>query len=489
MSFIFSIQQKTVTSECLVLGVTTGDAWSDVKVAYRRLAHEFHPDKQDQTDGESAEKTARFRAVQEAYEFLEENKEDFGVPASTSSTSSANDTDDRSNTTEDVPDPEYIRIDNFTAYIKYERTWYGSLVAYLEIEIEDVPKLKWFPVPTHSDHLREVRVVRGAVQVMIYNNYFYSVDVSDFRREFAAWKLAEQRRQAADRLRSRFESYSEILNEMRKLSRPIARLSHLFAFARAEYWRLTSDYRPSTPSQVEKEFDKVDREIERLRQGGPQLIIDDLIEGVIFHSDVTANQAVLDEVRSWHIRTGGFIDLIDESVLRAFYERRITSEKMSDLELTDLRLELEDYVLEDLLEEFDEVAPAVIELEAAKGVAAYPVTYDYFDRDGQKVPVATITLPLRVYEHNAAEYGKSSQFPVLPFGIELRVEILFENNIIFSGMPGDELDKKITKFKRGRSRGKAMQGTVNDSLYGSGHFRPVDSTPLPPWFKGARPRW
>jgi len=481
VSFTLPGQQKTVSSACSVLGVTLSDAWTEVKVAYRRLAHEFHPDKYEEGGADAAYKTARFREIQEAFELLKTFKDDFGRLEDTSSARG-----EYANTTDDVPEPEHIRIETVVAYIKYERTWYKSLEAYLEIDVEDVAKLKWYPVPTHAHSISEVRVVQGGVVLMTH--YAYSgQDISSLRVELAEWRRLEERKNAAKKLQSRFDSSVSIVGTMRDLHRPINTLEHLASEARTAFRSLTSSYKPTTPIQVEKLFDKVDEEVKRLQKGGPEVIIEDLLDGVLYHSDVAANQAVIDDVKSWHIRTNGFIDLIDQSVLRAFYERRITSERIEDLQLTGLRLKLENFVLDELIEELDVVAPATIELEGSKGVTAYRLYYDYFERDGQKVPVATVTLPLRVYEHNAPEHGKSSKFPSLPFGIELRVEILFEERIIFAGTPGEDLGKKVTKFKRSRSRGKALQGAGDD--FGYGRYQPIAASPLPPWFKGTRPRW
>ena len=481
MSFTIPGQQKTVSSACSVLGVTLSDAWSDVKVTYRRLAHEFHPDKHEEGGADAAYKTARFRDIQEAYELLETFKDDFGRVKDAPSAR-----DEYANTTDDVPEPEHIRIEDVVAYIRYERTWYKALEAYLEIDVDDVARLKWYPVPTHTHSIHEVRVVQGGVVLMTHYAYTGQGIVS-LRKGLAEWRRVEERKNAAEKLKSRFNSSVSIVSKMRDLDRPTVTLDYLASEARSAFRSLTSSYKPTTPIQVEKLFDKVDEEVERLEKGGPEVIIEDLLNGVLYHSDVTANQAVIDAVRSWHIRTNGFIDLIDQSVLRAFYERRITSERIQDLQLTGLRLHLEDYVLEELIDELDVVAPATIELEGSKGLTAYTLNYDYFERDGQKVPVATVTLPLRVYEHNAPEHGKPSKFPSLPFGIELRVQILFEERIIFAGMPGEDLAKKVTKFKRSRSRGKALQGAGDD--FGYGRYQPIAASPLPPWFKGTRPRW
>jgi len=478
-------QQKTVTSECLVLGVATSDAWSAVKAAYRRLAHELHPDKHEENDVDSAEKTAQFRKVQEAFEFLEEHKERFGVPESPADTSASLGRHYYDNTTDNVPEPEFIRIENITAYIRYERTWRGALVAHLEVDIDDVTNLKWYPVPTHQISINEVRVMRNGVKVMSYMIY-YPQEVNEFRTEFASWRATEQRKNAAIQLQPRMNNIEAMLESMHLRDRPVSRLVHLVIDAREAHGRLNSLYRPVTVSHVEKAFDKVEEELERLKGSSPQAVIDDLLEGALLHQYEAANRVVIDQVRSWHIRTNGFIDLIDEPALRAFYERRVTSGRVKDLRGVDLGLKLENYVMEELLDELDVVAPATIELSVSKGVREYPVTYDYFERDGHTVAVATVAVPLRVYEHNAPEYGKASKFPVLPFGIQWRVEILFENEIVFSGMPGDDLEKKITKFNKYRNGFKPGQKV--SGLYGTSLWTPIAHNPLPPWYKGKTPR-
>ena len=483
-----------IDAACKVLGVTTSDAWADVKKAYSKLARELHPDMHEPGDEESQEKTARFRVVKDAYELLRSEEESapggiFGLPEPTQSAydSWASTPIGRqyANTTDDVPEAEWLRVDSIAVYVKYERRHYGDLMAYLEVNLGDALRLNWYPVPLHVRSIDEVRVVVGGGVVMTHPNY--TGDIESFRKAFTRWQDERQRKEASRRLTPRLADLEKRYMRMERYGRPVVRLVDLMVKARRAHADLTSSYRPSTQKAVEKLFSQVEEELNRLKDGGPGVIVDDLLDGVLYHADVEHNNAVIEEVKSWHIRTNGFIDLIDEPVLRAFYERRITSEKVSDLKTFYLRLNIEDYVLEDLVNELDDLAPASIALESSKGVVEYPVRYQYFERDGLRVPLGVVTLPLRVYEHNAPEYGKASKLPTLPHGIELRVEIVIQEKIIFAGSPGEELDKKVTKLKRSRGRGKAIEGVGND--LGLRRYQPIAATPVPPWYTGSRPRW
>ncbi len=388
-----------------------------------------------------------------------------------------------------APEPEYISVEGVSVCVRYEKAGWYSIRPILEVDIADAMRLAWYPELSHEEYpyISNVSVLQDGKEVIRTFVSRFTYDVRDLRASVVRWQAEEHRKAEATRLRVRLDALGQKVQEVNRLDWPMPRLDALHVEARLQFSRLNSGYKAPTSNHVEKCFDRVDQELKRLHEGDVTIIVDDLIDGVLYHPDLAANQTVIDEVKEWHIRTGGFIDLIDESVLRAFYERRILNKTMRDFMSHGIRLDIEDYVLPDLLEELDDIAPAKLVLEKQKGSSSYELTYDYLERDGKRVPVASVILPLRVYEHNAPEYGKKSNFPKFPHQIELYVEVFFDGKIIAAGTPGEDLDRKIAKFKKSRNRSNPLQGTTDE--FGLRRYRPIDPTPVPPWFKGRPPRW
>jgi hypothetical protein len=389
----------------------------------------------------------------------------------------------------EVPETENIRVEGISVRVRYEKFGLYSVRATLEVDIADAMRLPWYPELSDPKYpyVSYVSVREDDKEVLLHYVSRYTYDVAELRTKIVHWQ-AEVRRQAdVAQLRPRLNAFDDEILKVRRLDWPVQRLEALHSEARLQFSRFDSGYKALTLGQVEKCFERVDEELKRLHEGDAQVIVDDLIDGVLYHPDLAANQAIIDEVREWHICTNGFIDLIDESVLRAFYERRITSKNMGDFVSHSIRLKLEDYVLPELLEELDDIAPAKLVLEKQKGSSSYELKYDFLEREGKRVSVASVTLPLRVYEHNAPEYGKKSGFPKLPHQIELYVEVLFDGGIIAAGTPGEDLDRKIAKFKKSRSRSNPLKDVADE--FGLRRYRPIEKTQVPPWFKGRPPRY
>jgi DnaJ-domain-containing protein 1 len=59
-----------------VLGLDRSASWDDIRGAYKRLAHEHHPDKHAQaSQQQQAEAAKRFRACAEAFEVLKRSRQ------------------------------------------------------------------------------------------------------------------------------------------------------------------------------------------------------------------------------------------------------------------------------------------------------------------------------------------------------------------------------------------------------------------------------
>lgn len=168
--------------------------------------------------------------------------------------------------------------------------------------------------------------------------------------------------------------------------------------------------------------------------------------------------------------------------LRDIIAKRIAGAvSVEQLKGIDLTVKLEDYVLQEVIEELDH-APDTVEVQGRKASATYDVTYGFVTIDGEEIPVGAITVPLSVYERNAVEYGKKSSFPDLGFGIKLLLHVLDDGKEVACGFDDMALAKRVTGYKKSKQRGKNRPA---DSVFG---FNPLGydmrATPPPPWFKG-----
>ena len=452
----------SVEDACNVLGVTTSDAWSDVTQTYLQRSHHIELDSPP-----AQHEAAKDLLLQltEAFERLlrHHDSHPYAFP-------------------EKLPEDEYVTIEGVVAWIRY-RSEYGFVEAILELNIEDVFRLQWFPEPSHKSGLNSVHVMRDGK--MVTKDYPFSIQ--EFRSKFREWEVRDTAQAKAAELEKRLPALTAAYQELHDKGLPTNRLIQELSAARAHLSALKG-YKPPSSAQAEASIAAVEREIERVSVGGSRIIVDDLIEGVLYHSDHVANQHVIDEVRSWSIRTGGFIEPITEAMLRKYYSRRINTSTMYGLQLTNLALHATDYAPWDVLEELQrdgQVAPDHIELNARRGTARYEVKYDFIEKDGQSIPVGRITIPLSTYDRTGHDYGKSSDLPTLPHDIQLMLDVTVDGVVIAHGFD-DDLVKKITKYKRSRNRSKTIEGTDE---FGLRRYAPIQPSDLPPWYKGSRLRW
>lgn len=476
----------TMDHACEVLGVTLRDAWDDVKAAYRRKARQLHPDLQ-----QGSNTTAQFQEVQAAYQLLEANHARFAAYAF--------DQDDSFASTYvalDVPDPEWVNVEGILVLIHYDRLWRGGpLQAILEINLEDVLRLPWYPQPEHAERISSVRVIQDGKAVMNYSRWIMLDDIAQLRKEFLHWQTAKTNAEKAEIFGQRLNDLKRQRWQLEHSDRPLLRFDELLRQANTALARFSSSYRTIPATTVEQRLVLLEAEIDRLNGDGAQVLIDDLIEGVLDHPDHRANLAVIDQVRELSIRTGGFIEPISEPTLRAFYQQHISCQSLTELHQAQFRLNLEDYAPSDWIAELAQqdgaMAPETLLVESRKGQVSQPVRYDVLQRDGEAVVVGVVSMALTTYERNAREYGKPSKFPELLHGIKLYFDVTVSNEVIASGFE-DDLEKKIAKYKRSQNRSKALAG-VSDSVAFitgvAGRLTPLSATPLPPWYKGARPRW
>lgn len=454
----------TVATACDVLGVTFSDAWAEVKSAYRRCARDFHPDAKG-----GAETTASFQRVQLAYDVLCERQDLFGKVSPAAS-----------------EEPKYpaekVRVDGIVVTIHYG-TWGGAT---LDVNIDDALSLKWFPEPSHGANLYQVRILQEEEPVL---TCYVGGGISVFRATVRQWQDRQVRLTAAQQFKDRLLNLEALYYEMKQEGRSVAKLNDALIVGRSIAMRLGGRYDQYTVKDAEVQFAKIDAELERIRHGGADPLIDDLLDGILYHSSHNRNARVIETVASWSIRTGGFIEPITEPMLRAYYAKRIPDDtKVDALPYIDLHLHLEDYFLEDLVAELDDVAPDFVTLTARKGEVRYAVTYDEIDQDGDLIPVAIVSIPLATYEKSAGMFNRPSQFPELPHGIVWFLEIFENESFITRGFNDVNLERKVKKYKRAKARSTSLASLSVDE-YGFRRRAPIDATPIPPWYKGSRVRW
>jgi hypothetical protein len=166
------------------------------------------------------------------------------------------------------------------------------------------------------------------------------------------------------------------------------------------------------------------------------------------------------------IRSDGFFESPTEEQVRGYCLQRLGElniETVDDLWRWRLSLipQVHDYVDKGMMAELQamgDLAPATVEIAGRKSATAYPVIYSYEGEGDGRVATGRIALPLSVYERNAAEHGKPSALPKLPFGIKLVIEVTHDGKTIATGEDGADLQTKITKYKRGRSRSRNTVG-------------------------------
>lgn len=393
-----------------------------------------------------------------------------------------------------VPDSEVIVHNDVSIRVEYGREPYISttIIATLFVEVDDASKLPAFEDWRMIDvlNLKAQRIDKWwATEDGVNQFEFFGLLI--FPYIYKGW--LEQKQKQAQKLRFNQElaSLKKELGRLQKSGRPTAVLEDLIDEVDYRIYRFEQGWRETAPeAKVAQALRAAKNEADRIEDGGVELLIDYLMEGKISHQDVERNQRVIDQVKIWSIRTGGFVDMFTPESLRAFYRTRLEGvTRVSELQKYDLALNLADYNPTALLDEL-EYAPDTVEIQGRKTMTEVKVDYDLYEIDGQPVPVGIITIPLSTYERNAAEYGKRSQFPALPHDIRLLIQVVVDGKIIATGFDDNGLASRIAKYKKAKQRGKAIAGVGEDDWFGR-RPEPIGSSEPPPWAKGhaARSRW
>lgn len=245
--------------------------------------------------------------------------------------------------------------------------------------------------------------------------------------------------------------------------------------------------RSKTYIDAQNQLRAIDHELTRIENGSSQLLIDDLLAELIDHPDIQHNLNVIEQITQWSIRTDGFIEVFGQDSLRRFYETSISENTtVAELLQLDLKLDLNEYVPESLLDELD-CAPESIEITGRKSSSFYPVSYSFSKIGGDLVPVGRVSIPLGICERNAGDYGKKSRFPELPFGIKLLVTVTSGDAEIATGFDDEKLAERIRKHKKSKNRSKSIEDIDGDELSGRRRSR-AEAHQIPSWYKGRKIR-
>lgn len=456
------------------LGVSPDAPQDEIKRAYRKLARQTHPDT-------GADGTV-FKAVAIAYEVLSDpqKRQTYDLMGGVS-TSSGRSTPDHSTS---GPEAETVVINGVSVRVTYDEFWfrgeYRAVVGILEEDLMKIDELPEFAAP-----LSRV-IVFGEAGDELYRGY----SLEAVQRQFERRRREEAQRKQKEASEKKLAMYKRRLEELKKKDLPTTRLAMLINEAHGKarvgiYW-----LDPDT-SEVVHAFRAINKELERLSGDPADVIRDYFLGGKISHRDIEHNQKLVARLEELAIRTNGFVDVPTDETIKHHYEACLHGVKtLSDLELLDLRLRLEDYAPRDIVESLDELdpAPAKIELRARKGTSLYDISYGYEQVDGKLEAVGVVRIPLSTFEKNAPEHGKKSNFPELPYGIQLVVEVTPNGDlsrVIATGLATLELTKKVEKFARAQGRGKLYGST---DAFGFKRTAPMQGTEVPPWFRGRTPR-
>lgn len=232
--------------------------------------------------------------------------------------------------------------------------------------------------------------------------------------------------------------------------------------------------------EIQESIRRAWHEVERLEGDPIEVLVDEIMHGRLMTDAHEHNKAVIARLDALEIRSGGFIESITDEGLRRFYRMQLNGATHVDqLASCDLRLQLEDYAPADVVADL-ELAPESVELVGRKDSSSYSITYAYEQIDGEQVAVASMSVPLSVYERNCAEHGRKSNFPQIE-GVRLMISVTVDGKEIARGEDGDQLKGKIKKYKGGRSRSKLASPELNMAAFIGGDNRPTEP---PPWFTG-----
>lgn len=476
----------TTVSAYEILGVTPGATTEGIKKAYRASVRSCHPDL-IQGDAEKAEATVRFRQVQEAYELLSDpaqrTEDDFA--SAFRSRFSDNLYDAYRNFASSfysyerpkplhIPEPETIIVDGVSAGVKYYQSPYGNrLLADLYVDFDDARRLTTVQPPTQAVTVDRIHLMTAGEEVCSSDILF---DVESLYELLDRFESAKKTVRQQQEFKQQLDDLEQQRKDLMTAGRPVEKLAFLIRsaselLAKERLRRIQNHYRPTTISidKIVSSIRAVEKELNRIKDGGSQLLVDGLIDGSIKHPDAETNKSIIDQIKVFTIRSGGqYGSEFDEAALYNFYAERVGDVvSVSDLAGLDLLIPVDDYIIDD-----PDLAPLTIQISSNKGELSYAVTYTYTELDGEKAAVGIVSVPYSAYKRNAWEYGKPSKLPSLPYGIRLWLQVRLANNVVVGGWNDAALQSRITKRSNGLNRGKKINHADQNKH---------ESTMPPPW--------
>ena len=453
---------------CSVLGVSVSMSRTEIRSAYQQIMRNHHPDVSSAPESQEI-----IRRASQAWEVLQKivsdepkNDSRFAVPTLETEVQ-VGDFWCKLITTTTVIASIFGDYESKSHLLKLPLAYCEQNTAALRngIIISDDEGNRLFNV------VLEVIDSMGHVVFTSHGSYDLSYSFDQYRRGLKASELEKKlvplRRRLDDLPLSKKPSGHQVFTHMRDFERAVS--SYRNSSWKSGHWL----------SQAEQLLRRIDREIDRLAASDPvELAVERLFddESSLLHRH---NLDVVRRINAASVRTGGFIEPYSRAQLEAFY--RGVLEQVDDplkhlLEPT-LRLSLGDYADPDIVDDPElEPAPLQVELQANKGTTMYEVTYHYED----ETPVASVTVPLKVYERIAPEHGKKHRFPELPHSIVWEVVVTFDGKVIAQGRLDVDLTNRVDKRKKGLSRSKHADesGLVGDFILGH------EVSEVPPWYVG-----
>lgn len=374
-------------------------------------------------------------------------------------------------------EPETIIVDRIPCLVKYDVMAGSRVYATVQVPRDQLSQLVRLPLLPKADGLNRVEAVDGAGEVVAGSYSLGSLQRNIEESEKEARKQAEQQK-----LLDEIKQLQHQCDDLALQGRAVVNLRHIIAEARSKLRAAHRWWTTSSTGDVRPFIRQAENEIERLSGDAATVLLDDLMNGRIWHPDITHNQSVIERLNAYVIRSGGFIECLTDDQLRQHYQQCLgDTTYATEVGVLDLKLSLENFAPTEILEDLD-LAPDSVELEGRKGSSSYAITYSYEEIDGERTAVGSISVPIAVYERNCAEVGRKAGFPALPHGIRLIITVTESKRTVARGEDGEQLQRQIKRHQRGKARGKSAPPATDE--LGLARRGPVIGDAPPPWYTG-----
>lgn len=288
-------------------------------------------------------------------------------------------------------------------------------------------------------------------------------------RMLQEWGLkAHFRELGAKQCRDQLDALEQQGASLRLQDFSTARFLVLFKEAREVVGRVWWD--DSSINAAVSRLRMVERHIERIKSEPSQVLLEDILSGATHRTDHLTNVQLLAEVVGLSVRSGGRIELPADDILEELYALELNgASKVSQAQRVNLTLSRELFVPDGWQGDESIVwAPQTFAYVDGRKSGSFPISYGLGERDGKAIPMASLTIPLSLYEN------KRVDLPELPHDIVLHLGLTVEGKVVVMGF-ADQVAERVKKYKGGKRRGKQQVGSA---------FAVEAPTELPPWAKG-----